>query len=365
MLEPIVQEVFTAVRERGRANPDDIDQSVRSVAPLLSAGDQERIARRVRAEISGFGALQDFMDDPDVREVMINHGTELWVDRHNGLELIGAIEATRTEAFIDRALAPISRRLDIVNPIVEARLPDGSRLCAVIPPVATRGACVSVRRFAVSRIGLECFIDSSGEKLLCEIMRHRCNVLISGATSSGKTTLLNAITELIPPNERVITIEDTAELQPRAAHVVALECRPGNNEGIPEVAADRLLRTALRMRPDRLVIGEIRGDEAVELLQAMNTGHDGTLATCHANSADDALRRLESLVMRGTHWPAEVVRAHIRSSVDVVIHVARSITGERGIAHIAEVDRADHGLIKTRLLWADGAQRHQLSNSRA
>ena len=330
----------------------------------MSASDQGRIARRVRAEISGFGALQDFMDDPDVREIMVNHGDELWVDRASGLEFVGAIPTTRVEAFIERALAPLARRLDIVNPIVDARLADGSRLCAVISPVANGGTCLTVRRFAVVPIGIDQFLDPSGAQMVNELIRHRCNIVVSGATSSGKTTFLNALTELIPAGERIVTIEDTAELQPRAAHVVSLECRPGNNEGVPAVAMDQLLRTALRLRPDRLVIGEIRGDEAVELLQAMNTGHDGTLATCHANSADDSLRRLESLVMRCTHWPADVVREHIRSSVDVIVHVARSLTGERGVAQMAEIIRDTDGPIKTRLLWADACRHADLRNVR-
>lgn len=364
MIDSIVEQVCTAVRARGCSDPEVIDQSVRVAAPLMSASDQGRIARRVRAEISGFGALQDFMDDPDVREIMVNHGDELWVDRVSGLEFVGAIPTTRVEAFIERALAPLARRLDIVNPIVDARLADGSRLCAVISPVANGGTCLTVRRFAVVPIGIDQFLDPSGAQMVNELIRHRCNIVVSGATSSGKTTFLNALTELIPAGERIVTIEDTAELQPRAAHVVSLECRPGNNEGVPAVAMDQLLRTALRLRPDRLVIGEIRGDEAVELLQAMNTGHDGTLATCHANSADDSLRRLESLVMRCTHWPADVVREHIRSSVDVIVHVARSLTGVRGVAQIAEVIRDTDGPIRTRLLWADACRHADLRNVR-
>ena len=364
MLDPIVEQVCTAVRARGCVDAASIDRSVRVAAPLLSASDQDRIARRVRAEIDGFGALQDFMDDPTVREIMVNHGDELWVDRAGGLEFIGEIETARVESFIERVLAPLARRLDIVNPIVDARLADGSRLCAVIPPVANGGTCLTVRRFSVAPIGVDQFLDQSGVQVVNELVRHRCNVVVSGSTSSGKTTFLNALTELVPEGERIVTIEDTAELQPRAAHVVSLECRPGNNEGAPAVAMDQLLRTALRLRPDRLVIGEIRGDEAVELLQAMNTVHDGTLATCHANSADDSLRRLESLVMRCTHWPADVVREHIRSSVDVIVHVARSLTGERGVAQIAEVIRDVHGPIRTRLLWADACRHADLRNAR-
>jgi pilus assembly protein CpaF len=256
------------------------------------------------------------------------------------------------------------RRLDLVNPVVDARLADGSRLCAVIPPVAARGTCLAVRKFAITPIPLGAFLDRSGVQLLQEIVHRRCNVLVSGPTSSGKTTLLNAITELVPDGERIVTIEDTSELQPRTSHVVGLESRPGNNEGLTEITASHLLRAALRLRPDRLVIGEIRGDEAVELVQAMNTGHDGTLATCHANSAEDALRRMEALIMRATNWNAEVVREHIRNSIDVVIHVARSVTGVRAVAHIAEVDRDARGSLRTRMIWCDSQQLVPLRNWR-
>ncbi len=364
MLDSVVKEVCSIVRSRRDTSIRVVEEAIRSVAPLLGPTEKDVLIRRVEAELHGFGALQEFLDDPQVREVMVNHATELWVDKNTGPEFVGTIDPEKVDAFLERVLTPLVRRLDLVNPVVDARLADGSRLCAVIPPVAARGTCLAVRKFAITPIPLGAFLDRSGVQLLQEIVHRRCNVLVSGPTSSGKTTLLNAITELVPDGERIVTIEDTSELQPRTSHVVGLESRPGNNEGLTEITASHLLRAALRLRPDRLVIGEIRGDEAVELVQAMNTGHDGTLATCHANSAEDALRRIEGLIMRATNWSAEVVREHIRNSIDVVIHVARSVTGVRAVAHIAEVDREARGSLRTRMIWCDSQQLVPLRNWR-
>jgi pilus assembly protein CpaF len=225
--------------------------------------------------------------------------------------------------------------------VVDARLPDGSRVCAVLPPVAVDGACLSLRRFAARPIALEQFAPADVCELLTTIVTARSNIVVSGATSSGKTTLLNAVAGLIDPASRVVTLEDTAELRLTAPHVLRLEARPASADGVAAIDLATLLHTALRLRPDRLVIGEIRGDEAIHLVQALNTGHDGSLATIHANSPIDALARLESLVVRGSPaWTLGAVRDQVRRSIDHVVHVAR-VDWRRRITSVCEVLPAD------------------------
>jgi pilus assembly protein CpaF len=268
------------------------------------------------------------------------------------------------DAIIERILAPVGRRLDRSSPVVDARLPDGSRVCAVLPPIAVDGACLSLRRFAPRPVELDRFAPDA----VCDLVRRavdaRCNILVSGATSSGKTTLLNAIARLVDPSTRIVTLEDTAELQLGAPHVLRLETRPESADGVAAVDLATLLHTALRLRPDRLVVGEIRGDEAVHLVQAMNTGHDGSLSTIHANSPVDALARLESLVVRGhPGWLLGAVREQVRRSVDVVVHVARTGGGRRIVA-VAEVSPPDDSS-PVRDLARDGVVVGQLDRCRA
>ena len=252
---------------------------------------------------------------------------------------------------LEQILAPIGRRLDRASPTVDARLPDGSRVCAAIPPVAVDGVTVAIRRFAVRAIPSTAFAPPDVVDLLARLVHGRCNIVVSGATSSGKTTLLNALAGLVGEGERIVTLEDLAELRLAHDHVVRLETRPASPDGVGEVTLAELLRTALRLRPDRLVVGEVRGSEAVDLLQAMNTGHDGSLATVHANSADDAVDRLASLVVRCVPgWPIDDVRAHVGRAIDVIVHVGRDAEGRRRVAHIAELS----GTGAPRLL-SDGA----------
>ena len=289
----------------------------------------------------GFGALDRWLFDDSVTEVMVNGGREVWVERAGGspgAQYVGQLDAGVIDTVLERILSPVGRRLDRTHPVVDARLADGSRVCAVLPPVAVDGPCLSVRKFAPHTMSLHHFGGPHLVSLLTEVVQRRCNLLVSGPTSSGKTTLLNAIASIVPAHERIITLEDTAELRLPSAHVLRLETRPANGEGLREVGLDALLRAALRLRPDRLVVGEIRGIEAVELLQALSTGHDGSLATMHANSAVDALARLESLVVRAGHgWPLVAVREQVQRSIDVVVHVHRSEAGVRAIHEIVEV----------------------------
>ncbi len=292
----------------------------------------------MNAVIFGYGPLERWLSDDQVTEVMVNAGRDVWVER-SGLspQFAGHLPHGVIEAVLERILAPIGRRLDRSSPIVDARLADGSRVCAVLPPVAVDGPCLSIRRFAVRQLTLAAFAAEPVATLVRELVERRCNIVVSGATSSGKTTLLNTLAGLASVDDRIVTIEDTAELRLDAPHVLRLECRVASPDGLAEIGLSDLLRAALRLRPDRLVIGEIRGDEANSLLQALNTGHDGSLATVHANSAVDALARLESLVVRGCPaWPLTAVRDQVRRSIDVVIHVRRNSQG-RHIDEVAEV----------------------------
>jgi pilus assembly protein CpaF len=294
--------------------------------------------------------LEEFFKDETVREVMVNGGCEVWVERNGKLERVDTISEADTRSFIERTLLPLGRRIDITSPVVDARLTDGSRLCAVIPPIAVDGSCVSIRRFSVDRITLNDFADRHVGEILQQLVFDRRNLLISGAASAGKTTLLNSLCDFLTPNERVVTIEDIAELKLAHPHVVRLEARPLSPDGNLEISTRSLVRTALRLRPDRLIIGEVRGAETLDMLSAMNTGHDGSMSTIHANSARDALRRVESLVMQhATNWSQDVVRDHVAASINAIVHVARHIDGSRFIQQILLIEQN-----QLRVVVADG-----------
>ncbi len=290
------------------------------------------------AEQSPLGGLERWLHDPAITELIVNGGSEVWIECAGRLERVGTIRPATLLGAIEHILAPLGRRLDRTHPTVDARLADGSRLCAVVEPVAVDGPCLTIRRFSSRPISLEAFAAPPVVALLRELVVRHCNLLVSGATSSGKTTLLNALASEIKPDVRLITLEDVAELRLRHPHVVRLETREATPEGVGEITLAHLLRTALRMRPDRLLIGEIRGSEAVHLLQALNTGHDGSLATIHSNSALDALERLASLVLHEVgNWPLPAVHQHVSRAIDVVVHVVRGSDGVRRIAEVAEV----------------------------
>ncbi|HEY0519185.1 MAG TPA: ATPase, T2SS/T4P/T4SS family [Ilumatobacteraceae bacterium] len=291
----------------------------------------------VIAERSPLGGLERWLAASDIDEVIVNGGGDVWIERSGSLLRVGTMSADAVTTAIEHILRPIGRRLDRSNPTVDARLADGSRVCAVIEPVSVDGPCVTIRRFSMRPLPLSAFAAGEVTALLETIVDARCNVLISGATSSGKTTLLNTLAALVPVTERIITLEDIAELRLAHPHVVRLETRSANAEGMGEVSLSRLLRTALRMRPDRLVVGEVRGAEAVQLVQAMNTGHDGSMSTVHANSADDAVARLCSLVLEEVPgWPLDAIRDQVRRSIDVVVHVGRSTDNRREVVEVCE-----------------------------
>jgi pilus assembly protein CpaF len=302
------------------------------------------------AERSRFGGLERWLGDSTITDIVVNHG-EVWVDRGAGLERVADMTADAAWAAIERILAPIGRRLDRTHPAVDARLPDGSRVCAVIPPLAVDGLCLAVRRFASTPLTLGAFGTPRQAALLAQLVDDRCNVVVSGATAAGKTSLLAALLARVAPTERLLTLEDVAELPVHHPHVVRLETRPRAPDGVDAVELDDLLRIALRLRPDRLVVGEVRGAEAAQLVQALNTGHDGSLATVHANSAPDALDRIATLVSSAApSWPAAAIAHHVARAVDVVVHLARDAEGRRAVADIVEVLTPDGATPHTRSL---------------
>jgi pilus assembly protein CpaF len=286
---------------------------------------------------SGFEAL---LADPDVSEILLNGGGRAFVERAGRLEPVTVdLDETAVRLVVERIIAPLGLRLDRSSPMVDARLPDGSRLHAVLPPVAVDGTCVAIRRFGSGRRSLTDFgLAPLGVELLRWVIAAGWNLLLSGGTGAGKTTLLNVLAGEVSPAERIVTIEETAELSLRQPHVVRLEARPPNTEGAGAVPVRALVRAALRLRPDRLILGEVRGEEAFDLLQALNPGHCGSLCTIHANGPGDALARLESLVLlAGLGLPVDAIRAQIRSTIDAVAHVTRGPDGARIIESIVEL----------------------------
>jgi len=324
---------------------EEVRRLVGERAALLGEGDRETLVARVLRDTVGLGPLEDLLADPTVEEVMVNGPDRVYVERAGRIEAAEAAFADEEELrnAIERILAPLGRRLDELSPMVDARLADGSRVNAVIPPLAIDGPLLSIRRFGARRPGVRELVElgTLSEPQLArleEAVRSRRSILVSGGTGAGKTTLLNALSGFIAADERLVTIEDAAELRLQGRHVVRLESRPAGVEGRGEVTIRDLLRNALRMRPDRIVIGEVRGPEALDLLAALNTGHRGALSTVHANSPADALARLETLaLMAGLGLPHEAVAAQVRRGIDLVVQIERLDDGARRVTEIAAV----------------------------
>lgn len=319
----------------------------------LNVEQRERIIEFIEDEVMGLGPLEPLLADKKVADILVNGFDQVYVERRGRLELtdVRFNDDQHLMNIIDRIVSGIGRRVDESSPMVDARLADGSRVNAIIPPLAIDGPMMSIRRFSVERLGMEDLIaygsiSEAAAQTLKAVVKGRLNVLISGGTGAGKTTLLNVMSGFIPQNERIVTIEDSAELQLQQPHVVRLETRPPNIEGKGEVTARDLVRNSLRMRPDRIVVGEVRGQEALDMLQAMNTGHDGSLTTVHANTPRDALSRIESMVsMTGISFPTKVLREQIASAVDVVVQVARHEDGRRRMISIAEINGMEGDII--------------------
>jgi pilus assembly protein CpaF len=350
-------------RRAGAARGDsggDLPTAVRLLvdeeAALLSAADREELVARIVRDSVGLGPLEPLLADPAVEEVMVNGPGSVYVERGGRIEATAVRFADEEELrnAIERVLAPLGRRVDELSPMVDARLADGSRVNVVIPPLAIDGPLVSIRRFGARRpdperlVALGTITDEE-RRVLAEAVAARRSILVSGGTGSGKTTLLNALSSFIAPSERVVTIEDAAELRLQQPHVVRLESRPPGVEGRGEVTIRDLLRNALRMRPDRIVIGEVRGAEALDLLTALNTGHDGALSTVHANSPADALSRLETLaLMAAVGLPHAAVAEQVRRGIDLVVQLERRADGARVVAEIAEVvPAAERAAVRT------------------
>jgi pilus assembly protein CpaF len=341
-----------------------VSELVEDEAAILSDERRAELRELILRDAVGLGPLEELLADPSVEEVMVNGPADVYVERCGRVERTSATFASEgaLRDAIERVLAPLGRRVDELSPMADARLADGSRVNVVIPPLAVDGPTVSIRRFTSARPDPDELVASGTlteelRGLLAAAVAERRSILVSGGTGSGKTTLLNALSTWIDPADRVITIEDAAELALRQPHVVRLESRPASVEGRGEVSVRDLLRNALRMRPDRIVIGEVRGPEALDLLTALNTGHEGVLSTVHANSCEDALRRVETLaLMAGVGLPHAAIREQLARGVGIVVHLVRSEGGRRLVREVAEVEPVVGG-VGVRELWRreDGA----------
>jgi pilus assembly protein CpaF len=337
----LLARICTEAADRSGPARGVVTALVDRLAPLHDDADRHDLIERAIARLEGLDALASHLSDPRVDEVIVHRGTDVWIEREGRLLQVDRLPTGAIDVVLQRVTAPLGRRLDRTTPILDARLADGSRLCAVIEPVAVDGTIVAIRRHRLRQVPLTSFGPPEVVELLIELIARRANLLVTGATSSGKTTLLAALLASCPSDERCVVIEDTAELDLPHHHLVRLEVRHPTADGVGGIDAHALVRAALRLRPDRLVVGEFRGNEALATVQALNTGHDGSLATCHANSAVDGLRRLEGLVLQAApSWPIAAIRRHVTRSIDAVVHVARR-GAQRAIVEIIEPVESD------------------------
>jgi Flp pilus assembly CpaF family ATPase len=324
---------------------DELKAVVEEEQVPLTQGERQRLTREIIDDVLGHGPMQRYLDDPSVTEIMVNRADQIYVERNGHLFLtdtkFSSEEALRR--VIERIVSRIGRRIDESSPLVDARLADGSRVNAIIPPLAVNGASLTIRKFGREALTVQKLINFGSlspemAELLQACVHARMNIIVSGGTGTGKTTMLNVLSSFIPSTDRIVTIEDAVELQLQQDHVVRLESRPANIEGKGEVSIRDLVRNSLRMRPDRIVVGEVRGGESLDMLQAMNTGHDGSISTVHANSPRDAIARLETLVlMAGMDLPLRAIREQIASAVNLIVHISRLRDGSRRVTHITEV----------------------------
>lgn len=330
-----------------------LEQAVAEERVPLSAADKQRLIESIANDVLGYGPIEPLLNDESVTEIMVNGPNSVYVERAGkaGLAPVKFLDEDHLRRVIEKIVAQVGRRIDESSPLCDARLPDGSRVNAVIPPLAIGGPFLTIRKFSKDPLGIEDLIGfgtltPAAARFLQACIIGKLNVIISGGTGSGKTTTLNVMSSFIPEGERVITIEDAKELQLRQDHVLCMESRPANVEGKGEVSIRDLVKNALRMRPDRIVVGECRGGEALDMLQAMNTGHDGSLTTTHANTPRDAMTRIETLVMMaGYDMPVRAIREQMASAVDLVIQIGRQRDGSRKISHITEVQGLEGDVI--------------------
>jgi pilus assembly protein CpaF len=321
--------------------------------PGLSGDDLERLTTEIADEILGYGPLERLIADDSITEIMVNGPNEVWIERQGLLyeTTVRFTDESHLRRLINKIVSQVGRRIDDSSPMVDARLPDGSRVNAIIAPLSLSGPLLTIRKFPTKRLTLQDMISSGTLSEESVDFLERCaaaqlNILISGGTGSGKTTLLNALSAAIPDSERIVTIEDAAELQLHQRHVLRLEARPKNLEGEGEISIRDLLRNSLRMRPDRIIVGEVRGGEALDMLQAMNTGHDGSLCTVHSNSPRDALHRIETMVlMAGYDLPVRAIRQQMSSALDMIVHLERMDDGSRRVTNVTEVLRMESDVV--------------------
>ena len=369
-LDDLARALRSRLIERAREGVagGDVAAEVRDLvdaeAMALPADARVELCERVLRLTGGLGPLEPLLADPAVDEVMVNGAGAVYVERRGRIKATEVAFGSDAELLhaIERILAPLGRRVDEASPLCDARLADGSRVNVVVPPLSLSGPCLTIRRFRRQGFSLRDLVANAtmpapAAELLAVAVASRASVLVSGGTGSGKTTTLNALSGAIPAGERIVTIEDAAELSLRQDHVVRLEARPPNLEGRGEVTIRQLVRNALRMRPDRIVVGEVRGAEALDLLQALNTGHDGSLSTVHANSPEDALRRIETLaLMADVGLPHAAIREQVAGAVDLVVHQVRRRDGSRVVTSVAEVVRVAGGAGTRELLAEDGVR---------
>ncbi len=359
------REIAERVKQRLRAeaepllranSPDEKRTSLRRSALallreegiLLGTREQESLLEMISDDIIGLGPLEPLLKDPGITEIMVNGCASLYIEREGRLYQMEPLLTSESDVLhtIDRILSPLGLRVDESSPFADARLPDGSRVNIIIAPLSLGGPVITIRKFLPQRMSMTQLVEAGTltadmATRLCDAVRTRLNLIISGGTGSGKTTLLNALAGFISDEERIVTIEDAAELRIPKRHVVRLESRPPNSEGQGEITVRMLLRNALRMRPDRIIIGEVRGPEALDLLQAMNTGHEGSLSTAHANSPDDLMGRLETMALQaGLGLPASAIREQMVAAIDLVAHLERGRDGARRIVEVACMDRS-------------------------
>jgi pilus assembly protein CpaF len=336
-----------------------LEELVMAESLPLSRVDRERLVTEVQHEVFGLGPLETLMKDPEVTDILVNTHSQVYVERYGKLEKteVRFRDDSHLMQIIERIVSRVGRRVDESSPMVDARLPDGSRVNAIIPPLALDGPILSIRRFGAEPLTMKDLVQlNSVPEQIADVLkacvRSRLNVLISGGTGAGKTTLLNCLSNYIPENERIVTIEDSAELKLQQDHVVRLETRPPNIEGSGMVTQRDLVRNGLRMRPDRIIVGEVRGGEALDMLQAMNTGHDGSISTIHANGARDALSRLETMMlMSEINLPERALREQIASALDLIIQLSRLADGSRRLIELTEVTGMEGAVVTTQTIF--------------
>jgi pilus assembly protein CpaF len=344
-----------AVRQRVQS---EIDEQLRQDA-ALSHDDRDRLAGEIADDIFGYGPLERLLSDPSISEIMVNGPHDIWIERQGRLSetTLRFTDASHLRRIITKMVGQVGRRIDESSPLVDARLPDGSRVNAIIPPLSLSGPLLTIRKFRQDRFDIPELVQlgtlsPDGADFLTKCIQAELNILVSGGTGSGKTTLLNALSAAVPDRDRIVTIEDAAELRLAQQHVLRLEARPKNIEGEGEITIRDLVRNSLRMRPDRIIVGEVRGAEALDMLQAMNTGHEGSLSTVHANSPRDALNRLETMVlMAGYELPLRAIRQHVSAALDLIVHLDRLDDGSRRVTEVSEVQRMEGEMITLQKLF--------------